>query len=149
MRKPGFRTTEFLWGYLICSTTFTTNVDGFLTNLKVSLINSSLLVMKHKLYSLSLKMLYLYCLNAQKFSRNLYESTFSFWFPTSTLCTQAACDDVLQLCLCVIISKVHFTSSSYWECTIFLSSTLALQPTLNCTRLRYEIRRVCKLTESC
>jgi len=50
MPKPGFRTAEFLWGYLIFSTAFTTNVNSSLTN-------SNLLVMKHKLYSLSLKML--------------------------------------------------------------------------------------------
>jgi hypothetical protein len=66
----------------------------------------------------------------KKISRNLYESTFSFWFPTSTLCTHVACDDVLQLCLCVIINKAHFISSSYWECTIFLHPPLPCSPHL-------------------
>jgi hypothetical protein len=31
----------------------------------------------------------------------------TFWFPSSTLCTQVACDEVVQLCLCVIIHKAH------------------------------------------
>jgi len=34
MPKPGFRTAEFLWGDLIFSTAFTTNVNSFLTILK-------------------------------------------------------------------------------------------------------------------
>jgi len=46
MPKPGFRTAEFLWGYLIFGTTFKKKVNSFCTNLKISLINSSLLVMK-------------------------------------------------------------------------------------------------------
>ena len=66
--------------------------------------------MKHKLYSLSLKMLYLYSLNAQKKSLEICINPLSlaFWFPSSTLCTQVACDDVLQLCLCVLIHKARF-----------------------------------------
>jgi len=111
------------------------------------LINSSFLVMKHKLYSLSLKMLYLYSLNAQKKILEICINPLSltFWLP-STLCTQVACDDVLQLCLCVLIHKARFIIT-----VLRMKNFPFIHPCpaahSNCTRLKYEIRSVCKLTD--